>query len=215
MKKRALTYAGDGRIRALLDRSACPTSFHVVRTRFLGNIVTPTLGVAPFRTIEGLWGGNLPEFDDASAADELFEALMGLWNELVKHQSGTTPFRLTRVVVKAKPDDLHRLCRTRTEELEGFIEGLFGDEKAIDLPQRANEALNNLGEINAMMRGVVDLLERETASPGSEEDLTGTLKTVQELSGIAEKELHAVVLACQQARRQMLSTVTGDKPTIH
>ena len=49
----------------------------------------------------------------------------------------------------------------------------------------------------------------------SEEDLTGTLKNVQELSGIAEKELHAVVLACQQARRQMLSTVTGDKPTIH
>ncbi len=105
MKKRALTYADDGRIRALLDRYACPTSFHVVRTRFLGDIVTPTLGVAPFRTIEGLWGGNLPEFDDASAADELFEALMSLWNELVKHQSETKPFRLTRVAVKAKPDD--------------------------------------------------------------------------------------------------------------
>ena len=66
-----------------------------------------------------------------------------------------------------------------------------------------------------MIRGVVDLLERETASPGPEEDLTGTLKNVQELSGIAEKELHAVVLACKQARRPMLSTVTGDKPTIH
>ncbi len=140
---------------------------------------------------------------------------MGLWNELAKHQSRTRPFRLTRVDVKAKPDDLRRLCRTRTEELGGFIKGLFGDEKAIDLPQRANEALNNLGEINAMMRGVVDLLARETASPGSEEDRTGTLKNVQELSGIAEKELHAVVLACKQARRQMLSTVTGDKPTIH
>ena len=215
MKKRALTYVGDGRIRALLDRYACPASFHVVRTRFLGNIVTPTLGVSPFRTIGRLWGGNLPEFDDASAANELFEALMGLWNELAKHQSGTKPFRLTGVAVKAKPDDLRRLCRTRTEEVEGFIKGLFGDEKATDLPQRANEALNNLGEINAMMRGVVDLLEREAASPGSEEDLTGTLKSVQELSGIAEKELHAVVLACTQARRQTLSTVTGDKPTIH
>ena len=215
MKKRALTYVGDGRIRALWDRYACPTSLHVVRTRFLGNIATPKLKASPFQTIESLWGGSLPEFDDASAANELFEALMSLWNALVKHQSETKPFRLTRVAVKAKPDDLRRLCRTRTEELEGFIEGLFGDLKAIDLPQRAHEALDNLGQINAMMRGVGGLLERETASPASEEDLTGTLKSVHELSGVAEKELHAVVLACTQARRQMLSTVTGDKPTIH
>ena len=177
MKKRALTCVGDGRIRALLGRYACPTSFHIVRTRLLGNIATPKLKASPFRTIERLWGGNLLEFDDASAANELFEALMGLWNDLVKHQSRTKPFRLTRVAVKAKLDDLRRLCRTRTEELEGLIEGLFGDERAIDLPQRANEALNNLGEINAMMRGIVDLLERETASPGSEEDLTGTSTT--------------------------------------
>ena len=72
---------------------ACPTSFHVVRTHFFGNIATPKLGVSPFRTIESLWGGNLPEFDDASAANKLFEALMGLWNELAKHQSGTKPRR--------------------------------------------------------------------------------------------------------------------------
>ena len=67
----------------------------------------------------------------------------------------------------AKPDsdDIRRLCRTRTEELEGFIEGLFGDAEIIDLPERANEALDNLGQINAMIRGIVDLLERESAPP--------------------------------------------------
>ena len=62
---------------------------------------------------------------------------MSLWNELAKHQSETKPFRLTRMAVKAEPDDLRRLCQTRTEELEGFIEGLFGDEEAIDLSQQA------------------------------------------------------------------------------
>ena len=38
MKKRSLRYAGDKAVRAVLERYACPTSFHVIRTRLLGNI---------------------------------------------------------------------------------------------------------------------------------------------------------------------------------
>ncbi len=66
--------------------------------------------------------------------------------------------------MEAKPDtdDIRRLCRTRTEELEGFIDGLFGDAELMDLPERANEALDNLGKIYAMTRGIIDLLERES-----------------------------------------------------
>ena len=215
MKKRFLRYAGDKAVGALLERYACPTSFHVVRTRFLGNIATPKLDASPLRTIESFWEGELPEFDNDNAANELFESLMGLWNELAKHQSGTKPIRLTRMAAKPDSDDIRRLCRTRTEELEGFIEGLFGDAEIIDLPERANEALDNLGQINAMIRGIVDLLERESAPPASEKDLAGILKNVGELSHIAEKELHAVMLACQRTRQQTLSTIAVGKPTVH
>ena len=215
MKKRFLRYAGDKAVGALLERYACPTSFHVVRTRFLGNIATPKLDASPLRTIESFWEGELPKFDDVGAANELFESLMGLWNELAKHQSATKPIRLTRMVAKPDSDDIRRLCRTRTEEIEGFIEGLFGDAEFMDLPERANEALDNLGQINAMIRGIVDLLERESAPLASEKDLTGMLKNVGELSHIAEKELHAVVLACKRARQQTLSTIAVGKPTIH
>ena len=74
---------------------------------------------------------------------------MSLWNELAKHQSATKPFRLTRIAAKCDPDDLRRLCRVRTEELEGFIDGLFGDKEAIELPEQASEVLDSLGEINA------------------------------------------------------------------
>ena len=52
MKKRSLRYAGDKAVRALLERYACPTSFHVVRTRLLGNIATPKLDASPLRAIE-------------------------------------------------------------------------------------------------------------------------------------------------------------------
>ena len=215
MKKHSLRYAGDKAVGALLERYACPTSFHVVRTRFLGNIATPKLDASPLRTIESFWEGELPEFDNDSAANELFGSLTGLWNEPAKHQSGTKPIRLTRMAAKPDSDDIRRLCRTRTEELEGFIESLFGDAEIIDLPERANEALDNLGQINAMIRGIVDLLERESAPPASEKDLAGILKNVGELSHIAEQELHAVMLACKRTRQQTLSPIAVGKPTVH
>ena len=87
MKKRSLRYAGDKAVRALLERYACPTSFHVIRTRLLGNIATPRLDASPLRAIESCWEGELPGFDNVGAASELFESLMGLWNELARHQS--------------------------------------------------------------------------------------------------------------------------------
>ena len=213
MKKRPHRYQGNGRVRALLDRYACPTPFHVVRTRFLGNIARPNLDASPLPTIANFWGGKLPQFSDVAAANELFQALMDLWNELTRHQSGTRPFRLTRMVTKEEPGDLGRLCRTRTEELEGFIDGLFGAEEVLDLPERAHEAMDNLGEINAMMHGMVECLER-TSSP-SEMDPAQSLTNVRELSRIAEKELHAVVVACTRARQHALSTIGVEKPTIH
>ena len=215
MNKPSHRFVGDKTVQALLERYACPIPFHVVRTRFFGNIATPDLDTSPLRTIGGFWGGELPEFDNAEAANELFEALMSLWNELAKHQSATKPFRLTRIVAKCDPDDLRRQCRVRTEELEGFIDGLFGDKEAIELPERASEALDSLCEINAMMRGIVDLIEREAVPPAFEKDLASTLKNVRELTRIAEKELQTLALVCKRARQQALSTMVVDKPTIH
>ena len=48
-------------------------------------------------------------------------------------------------------------------ELEGFIDGLFGHEEVIDLPERANEALSYLTDINAILHGILDLIAREPA----------------------------------------------------
>ena len=111
--------------------------------------------------------------------------------------------------------DLDRLCQTRTEELEGFVEGLYGEEEIIHLPESASEALRYLGEINAMMNGVLDLTRRESVPVLSGKELAATVKNVKELSRIAQKELHTVVLSCKRARQQLLSTLPFDKPTIH
>ena len=215
MKKPSPRHVGHQSARALLTRYACPIPFHAVRTRFFGNIATPTLDASPVQTIKRLWGGELPEFNDLAAVNELFEALMRLWNELTQHQSDTKPYRFVRMTATPTPDNLQRVCRTRVEELEGFIDGLFGDEDAIDLPERATEALHHLGEINAMMRGILDHMERASAPPASKQDVVRILGEVRELSRIAEQELHALVLSCTRARQQVLAPIAVNKPTIH
>ena len=68
---------GIARVRALLDHTGCPTAFPVVRTRFLGTIATPRLDASSVQTVASLWGGQLPTFDTAAAANELFEAARG------------------------------------------------------------------------------------------------------------------------------------------
>jgi hypothetical protein len=74
----------------------------------------------------------LPEFETIDAANELVGALvMGLWNRLSRHQDQNAPFRLTRIETGATGEELAVLAMLRRQELEGFVEGLFGKEEAL------------------------------------------------------------------------------------
>src|SRR6266404_4109875 len=143
MAKRLIPVAAtDDQVRVLLDRYRCPVPFHAVRTRFLGNIASPDMTAAPIRVVEALWGGELPTFETIEAANELIGALvMGLWNRLTRHQERSAPFRLTRVEVPAIREGMGKLALLRRQELEGFVEGLFGDKESLNLPKRAHKAL--------------------------------------------------------------------------
>jgi len=138
--------ASDEEVRVLLERYRCPVPLHAVRTRFLGNIASPDMQASPIKTVETLWGGQLPTFDTIEAANELIGALvMGLWNRLARHQERAVPFRLIRLEVPATREGMAKFARLRKEELEGFVDGLFGDKESLDLPERAHKALGALG----------------------------------------------------------------------
>jgi hypothetical protein len=215
MKHPPTNYVGDAKVRDLLEKYDCPVPYHVIQTRFLGNIATPGRDVSPIEVFKNLWGGKLPEFDDMDAVNELFQSLMSLWNHLTRHQSRSKPFRLSRVTVGSSPDNLRRLCQTRTEEIEGFAEGMFGEEEEIDLPERAVEGMDQLGEINAMIHGVIDLVVREPARTSSDADLATTIKNVKEFARIAEKEIHAVILSCKRARSQSAPPTSPSRSPLH
>jgi hypothetical protein len=208
------TGASDFEVRRLLDRYRCPTPFHVVRTRFLGNIASPELAASPLDQVRALWGGDLPEFHDLAAANELIGALiMGLWNRLTQHQDRKHPFRLTRLDVPQTRERLGHIARVRREEIDGFVEGLFGSAEAVDLPDKAHRALNVLAEMRAMLQGVRSLATDET-KPASAADISGTLRNVRELTRIAEQEMHVAVLSCTRARRSLIEGRRTTRPTL-
>jgi hypothetical protein len=216
MAKRLIpTAAGDDQVRVLLDRYRCPVPFHVVRTRFMGNIASPDMTAAPIRTVEALWGGELPTFETLDAANELIGALvMGLWNRLTRHQERSAPFRLVRVEVPATREGIGNFALLRRQELEGFVEGLFGDKESLNLPERAHKALGILAEIGAMLEAARELAD-DPSKPTEPADVIATLGHFREITRIAEHEIHETVLSCTRARRQMLQALPARKAVFH
>jgi hypothetical protein len=207
--------ASDERVRALLERYKCTVPFHEVRTRFLGNIASPVMSASPLRVVEDLWGGELPPFDAIDQANELIGALvMGLWNRMTQHQDRASPFRLLRTETAPTREGLAALALMRRQELDGFVAGLFGRSDVIDLPERARRTLNELAEMRAAFVAVFDVVRDETKS-ATEMDMETTLRHMREMTKIAEREIHAIVMACARARKQMLARMPTKRPTVH
>ena len=205
----------DDEVRALLDRYRCPVPFHAVRTRFLGNIASPVVSALPLDALKGLWGGELPEFDNLDAVNELLAALiMGLWNRLSRHQERSAPFRLLRVDISVTREGLADISLIRRQELDGFIHGLFGKEESLELPERAHRALTVLSEMRAMLEGVY-VVARDPTKPATVDDIAQALGNVRELTRISEREIYEAVLSCTRARRQTLRSMPTAKPTLH
>ena len=131
-----------------------------------------------------------------------------------EHQSSRNPFRLLRFDVAQTRVGLRHLVLVRRQELDGFVEGMFGQEDRINLPERAHEALGVLAEMRAMLAGAIDLLD-DSSKPAGPDDIKGLVRKFQEMTIIAETEMHKAILSCKRARSQALEHIPMTKPTLH
>jgi hypothetical protein len=102
----------------------------------------------------------------------------------------------------------------RRQELEGFVEGLFGKEEALDFPERAHRGLGMLSEMWALFEGT-EAVARDETKPGTVRDMEKTLRLLRQMTKDAEHEIHAILLPCKRARRQMIASLPAQKPTLH
>jgi hypothetical protein len=170
---------------------------------------------SPTDTVAGLWGGELPVIDNLDALNELLRVLlMGLWNGLARHQNRNAPFRMIRVDAPETREGLANIAAIRREEVIGFIEGMFGKEQGLALPERARRALEALAEAGGLLGGVSEVA-RDPRKPASADDIAQTRHQISELTEICEREVHAALFFCTRPCRRMPNSVSAAKPTLH
>ena len=175
MAKPKFPYVGDAALKRLLERYRCQLPFHVVRMRFWGEIVSPSLQASPIKTIESLWPNGLPTFNNGDEANAFFQALMSLWNNVARFQGGS--LKLQKIDTIATRKALHAAAKLRVEELhDGFMHGFTGGDRQIDVPP-------GVGDLLRRVEKSIELLAttRNTfAKPPGPDDAA----TVAELRGI-------------------------------
>ena len=200
---------------ALLDRYKCSVTFHAVRTRFIGSICSPVADISPLQTLKNLWDGEFPAFDAMGDVNHLLNALInGLWNELTAHQNPDYPFRLTPLTTKPTPGSLRLLALTRQQEIEGFVEGVFGHHESLDFPESAHHAMQVLQDLRGMFSGVIHLLD----NPNSQDDdssLPGLVTNLNEVSRILEAEMNVAIQSFARARVHGNVSTSMTIPTMH
>lgn len=197
----------DKDVQTLLARHHCPTPLHALRTLLLGAIASPRLEVSPMTPLAQAWGGELPEFASAADVEEVIQVIAhGLWNRLSEHQNARTPFRLPRFEVPPTRPALLELARMRAQELKAFVDGLFGTDDEMLLPQKAHEAVVALAELHAMFEGASGLLADDTkAAP--DQELKGLLRNLQQMTIVADEQINKAVQSCKRSRGQRLETM--------
>jgi hypothetical protein len=201
------SFPTDKEVQDLLLRLRCPMPLHAFRTLLLGNIASPRLDVSPMEPLTQAWGGELPEFASAEEVEQSMQVLVhGLWNRLSQHQSSSTPFRLPRFEVLPTRRALHDLACMRAHELKSFVDGLFGTEDEMLLPQKAHEAVVALAELHAMFDGAARLLA-DASSTAPDHELKGLLRNLQQMTIVADEQINKAMQSCKRARGQRLETM--------
>lgn len=218
MPKPKFPYAGDGAIRKLLERHRCPTPFHVVRMRFWGEIVSPSLQASPIKTIESFWPNGLPTFGNADEANAFFQSLIGLWNSLARFQGGSPPLKLQKVDRVDTREALHAAAKLRVEELhDGFMHGFTGGAQELDVPP-------GVGNLLARVEKGIELLAttRNTFAkpPGPDDaDMLAELgRAFPEVDRAVQADLNAIAAAVTRWRRDQMRGLRGqpnDRGALH
>jgi len=120
-------YPGDEKMKALLAQYRPDISFAEMRAATAGAVLTVET-VQPSQLFSHLFGSEdeRPGFENLDAAKDWFSCMMGLWNELTKHQEKNHPFLFSEwpTQFSGGNEELLQFAISREKEVEHFLWGL-------------------------------------------------------------------------------------------
>ncbi len=120
-------YPGDEKAKELLAKYRPDLPFAEMRAATAGAVLTVE-NVPPSQLFGHLFGAEeeRPGFEDLEVAKTWFSCMMGLWNELAKHQEPNDPFLFSKWPEPASwvNSEILQLATAREREVEQFVWGL-------------------------------------------------------------------------------------------
>jgi len=210
VKKPSLPYVGDPAMRRFLERHGCSKLFHVVRMRFWGEIVSPSIKVSPIATIQGLWPGGLPEFESEREANDFFQTMLGLWNRMAKFQDGSPGVKLQKLGSLDTREALRDAANLRIEELrDGFLHGFMGGDEQIDVPSGVGELLRRVENGIEFLATTRNTLAKPSG-PDDAQMLIELARIFPQVDHAAHADLNTIAVAVRKWRKgQMPSTAAA------
>ena len=214
MKRQKFKYTGDEAFQRVLRKYQCPTPFHVVRMRFLGEIASLDFGASPIKTIESLWDGDLPVFDGEKETSMFFNAMMNMWNRMARHQDGVL-VKLFKPKKLREWDDIATALRMRADEIrDGFLIGFLGTGEEQPLPKSLGDAIDPLTK----MADQFDEAAERVLGPQRDENglsLEDCRRLIEDRTREVEIILTAIMKAAKEHRRlgiEAMDEIDEDTP---
>ena len=211
MLKSKFKYPGDAAVQRLLTKYGCPTPFHIVRMRFLGEIASFKLGSTPMETVESLWDHEIPDFQSEEEASNFFQTLISLWNRMARHQDGVL-VKLTRPKKLKTWDDISETLVMRAEEVQdGFLGGfLAADDEMVPVPFK-----DTVAKLDDVAEGFGMAAERIRRSDFDDMTLDDYRKLIEEGTKGIEQLLTTIVGITKAMRGQEIRAMRNNGGAVH
>lgn len=190
----------DRHLHALLQRSGSSLPIHIARARLLGTLASAEDRRLSLQAYAELCGDCRPTQPPAAARQPSTASVESIAEQLAQSVAAGKSFRLYPVAAKATRASLAHLALVRREEIDAFVDGLFGSCDYIDIDRSAERALDTMAQIRALLQQLRKHLD-DPVKPASSRGLIKSLRSVEKLMQPLEAAMNAIVAQCQgQAR---------------
>ncbi len=186
--------------------------------RLWGAIASPSANVSFIPVIHRLWSNGAPEFANRRAANDFFQQMMSLWNELTRYHDGSPKLELQRIGVIASREQLHEATRLRVEELyDGFLEGFMDGKTDIAVPAGTSELVRRIEQAIELLATARNTFAKP---PGRDDEAIRAewIRNFPMIDGAVQADLNAIAIAVKRWRGERLgikSPEGKDRGTLH
>ena len=165
--------------------------------RLLGAMVSPGQEADIYPLVEDFFEYDMPEFSDGPESQAFLYTFLGLWNEVEK-SSRHRPIKLSVVGTIPSHSEIKDLLYRRIDAVTfGFLEGVWGRDNKLPLPEARVATLTAIEEAGRTYDELLVAMVRKDGT-AIEKPVADWLREITEVDEVVEAAITSVVEAFQK-----------------